>query len=344
MANWLGIDIGGANIKLADANQFARSIFFPLWKTPNRLSNAIADLVGEAGPFDGLAVTMTGELADCYSTREEGVCRILEQLTAVVPAPMVRVYAVGGEWLSVGQAARRPWDVAASNWYALAQFSARYTDHKPAVLLDIGSTTCDVIPIMNGEVHTEARVDSQRLQALQLVYTGVERTPICAVTQQLPLHGSPCPVMSELFATMSDAYLWTGDLPEDAESTETCDGQPKTRSCAAFRLARMVGEDGSSLCDQDIDSIAEAAIDAQAQQLASALDRQRKSFGRAKCDRLVTSGHGDFLVDAVLHRLEWNPQRLSLMQLLGPEISRCGPSHAIAALATEQLSNSAVTT
>jgi len=32
--SWLGIDIGGANIKVADGADYAASHFFPLWLRP----------------------------------------------------------------------------------------------------------------------------------------------------------------------------------------------------------------------------------------------------------------------------------------------------------------------
>ncbi len=75
-------------------------------------------------------------------------------------------------------------------------------------------------PIRDGEIATEAKCDSQRLRAKQLVYTGIERTPLCAVASTLPLHGESCPVMAELFATMGDVYIWLGQLPESPQDCE----------------------------------------------------------------------------------------------------------------------------
>ncbi len=336
MAKWLGLDIGGANIKVADSNRFALSRPFPLWKYPDRLHLAIGELIHSAPEFDALAVTMTGELCDCYQTREEGVCRILEQLTSIVPSPLVRVYSTSGEWLAVNQAARHPWTVAASNWHALATYALRWVGEAAGLLIDVGSTTCDLIPLKQGAIATEATTDSQRLVAGQLIYTGVERTPVCSIVRSLPLRGQSCPVMNELFATVRDAYLWIGELSEDTECCDTADGKPATRSGAAFRLARMVGEDGASLGEQEMDDIADTIAEAQANLIARAIANQRTLLGDSECGQIIVSGHGDFLVDEALRILNWKPQRISVKELLGPMLSRCAPAFAVATLATEQ--------
>jgi (4-(4-[2-(gamma-L-glutamylamino)ethyl]phenoxymethyl)furan-2-yl)methanamine synthase len=334
---WLGIDIGGANIKVADCTGFARSVAFPLWKFPNQLGKTIGEILRMAPEFHCLAVTMTGELADCYETREEGVCRILEQLTSIVPAPLVRVYSVDGTWHTVSQAARIPWQVAASNWHALAQYCLPFADGEPALLVDVGSTTTDIIPLYK-KVCTDATSDSQRLIARQLVYAGVERTPVCSLVKTLPLYESECPVMAELFATTADVYTWLCFRPETHESLNTCDGRPDTRHGAKFRLARMVGEDGSTISDADVEKIAEAIADAHASLIAQSIVAHREQFKKPALQRVITSGHGEFVVDAALRHLRWSPKRVRLVEELGEEASRCAPARAVACLAEMQLS------
>ena len=43
--NWLGLDIGGANIKIADGNGFAMQRGFPLWKSPEKLAQTLRTLI-----------------------------------------------------------------------------------------------------------------------------------------------------------------------------------------------------------------------------------------------------------------------------------------------------------
>ena len=50
-----------------------------------------------------------------------------------------------------------------------------------ALLLDLGSTTCDIIPIAYAHPQPFGRTDTARLKSGELVYCGVRRTPLCAV-------------------------------------------------------------------------------------------------------------------------------------------------------------------
>ena len=332
---WIGLDIGGANIKLADGHAYARSCAFPLWKRPDELVHQIAKMIDDCPEFDRVAVTMTGELADCFQTREEGVCRILEQVTQLLPSAIVSVYAVDGTWCNPASAARKPWDVAASNWHATAQFAIRYAPTDHCMLIDIGSTTTDLCVLSESKVASDCRVDSERMQQQQLVYSGIERTPISSICSELPLHGQSCPTMAELFATTRDAYLWLNKLNEAPEDCDTADGRPATRAQAAFRLARMVGEDGASLVDSDIDEIAQAIFDRQTEQIAKAMAKLRSQH--SDCDSLLLCGHGSFVVQKACQHLDWKPITQNFDDLVGPAISRCLPAHAVAVLASEQV-------
>ncbi len=305
-----------------------------MWREWQSLAVSIAKLLDECPPFVGVAVTMTGELADCFATRAEGVAIILEQVTSVLPAQMVRIYSVDGSWKTVSQSARDPWSVAASNWHGLARFASKLVKGKSCVLVDVGSTTTDLIPIRKGKIQLEARTDSQRLQAGALVYTGVERSNIAAIVSQVTLFGASCPVMNEQFATMRDVYQWIGEIEDAPHDCATADGKPATRDAARYRLARVVGEDGSTLADIDIDQIANQIASAQTKLVAKAF---AKVTGGLKFDCVALSGHGDFLIDAALAVCGWEGPRIRLGETLGSHLSRCAPAYAIATLASEEL-------
>ena len=55
--------------------------------------------------------------------------------------------------------------------------------HPDALLIDVGSTTADVVPIVAGRVAATGRNDLERLQAGELVYTGVLRTNLAAIAR-----------------------------------------------------------------------------------------------------------------------------------------------------------------
>ncbi len=357
---WLGLDIGGANIKAAHTSQWSESASFPLWRFPDNLGTAVAQVLEKAPAFVGIALTMTGELADCYQTRAEGVARILEQVTNIVPASMVQVYGVDSKWRSVSAAARDPWMVAASNWHALASYVSQSLDCASALLIDIGSTTTDLIPMIDGRLAIAARTDSQRMQCGALVYTGTERSNVAAISGQVPLHGSPCPVMNELFATSMDVHLWLGDREDSPDRCDTADGKPATRSLARYRLARIVGEDGSTLADDDIDAIAQKIRRDQSQLIADAMQkvwaqaqpRSVDSLARGKNSRtnkkngaqsrstpeqIIVCGQGDFLVEDAISLLEWSVPRKSWKESFGLDLSRSAPAYAVAKLAQMQM-------
>ena len=69
----LGLDIGGANIKAADGEGYAQSFHFAMWRDSQRLAQQIRTAISEAPPSDHLAVTMTGELADCFESKAAGI-------------------------------------------------------------------------------------------------------------------------------------------------------------------------------------------------------------------------------------------------------------------------------
>ena len=305
-----------------------------MWRDWRTLAISIGKLLDECPAFSGVAVTMTGELADCFATRAEGVAIILEQLTSILPASMVRVYCVDDTWKTVSQSARDPWSVAASNWHGLARFAIRFVGSRSCLMIDIGSTTTDLIPIRNALISLKARTDSQRLQAGALVYTGVERSNVAGLVPEVMLFGSSCPVMNEQFATTLDVYLWLRQIEDKPDDCETADHKPATRDAARNRLARIVGEDGSTLADTDIDRIAEQIAAAQTKLVAKAFT----SHHAFEC--VAMSGHGDFLIEAALAAHGWDGERIRLRELLGPDLSRCAPAYAIATLASEELNGS----
>ena len=205
---WLALDIGGANIKSADGRGYCAIEPFALWRQPDRLSETLRKVIDTAPPCERIAATMTGELADCFQSKAEGVVHILDAHR--IAADGRRIARLSGRWTVriVARSQRRtPLSVAAANWHALASFAGRFVKDETALLIDIGSTTTDVIPLVDGLPRNQGKTDTQRLLCGELVYTGVERSPVCAVVGHLPYRGQLCPVAQELFATTWDAYL-----------------------------------------------------------------------------------------------------------------------------------------
>ncbi|MBX7169115.1 MAG: tetrahydromethanopterin-linked C1 transfer pathway [Pirellulales bacterium] len=334
--NVLALDIGGANLKLADGCGFAVARPFPLWQQPGRLGDALVAVLAAAPAAEVLAVTMTGELADCYATKRAGVGAILDAVGQAAGSRRTLVYLTDGSFASPETARQRFLEAAASNWHALASFAARFLEGAPGLMFDIGSTTCDIVPVLDGRPATRAKTDPARLMTGELVYAGVRRTPICAVVDRLPWRGNYCPVAAELFAATGDVYLLLEELAEDPGRCDTADGRAQTKDAAWDRMAR-------SICADREMFDAESAIEA-ATFVAKALERRvadgarKVVFAMPEPPRAVlVSGEGEFLARRVLSRLRLNAQVISLGEQFGAAASQTAPAHALAVLARAYL-------
>jgi (4-(4-[2-(gamma-L-glutamylamino)ethyl]phenoxymethyl)furan-2-yl)methanamine synthase len=85
MAQTIGIDIGGANTKVASASGAARSFYFPLWRK-NDLANLLRRVKDDFKP-ERVGIVITGELADTFSSKKEGICSIAEVANSVFSNP-----------------------------------------------------------------------------------------------------------------------------------------------------------------------------------------------------------------------------------------------------------------
>jgi hypothetical protein len=291
----LGWDVGGANLKAArivGSESAARVVErpFALWRGPGRLPRMLAEVADELGPADLMAVTMTAELADCFATKREGVASVLDAFRSAFPGVEPWVYGVDGRFRRPSAARDEPLRVAAANWRASAALVARTSSD--ALFIDVGSTTTDVIPIVGGRVASRGQTDPARLRSGELVYTGLLRTPVCAIVRSLPFRGRRCRVAAELFAVAADVHRWLGRIDEEGYACETPDGRGRSRLAAGARLARMVGADLEMLGADEITAMAEHVARVQVQQIARAIAQVRRRLGAAAPGVAVVAGHG----------------------------------------------------
>jgi (4-(4-[2-(gamma-L-glutamylamino)ethyl]phenoxymethyl)furan-2-yl)methanamine synthase len=193
----------------------------------------------------------------------------------------------------------RPWDVAAANWVATALAVA--DAHSDALLIDVGSTTTDIVPIAAGRVAATAHDDLERLLAGELVYTGVLRTNLAAIAPRVPVRGGWCPVSSEYFAISADVHLVLGRLTPEAYDCLTPDGRPATVEFARERIARLVCADVEQLDTAEIDAIAAFLAGEQLRQIEDAARRVARPLPPGA--PIVAVGSGAFLGRAVAERL-----------------------------------------
>ncbi|MBS0545612.1 MAG: H4MPT-linked C1 transfer pathway protein [Proteobacteria bacterium] len=242
----IGWDIGGAHVKasllvdgrIADIVQWPT----PMWQGLEHLDRAVAATRARWPQFGTArhAVTMTAEMADLFPNREAGVLAIAGRLGEQL-ASEVRFFAGDAGWAKLDAVAQNWEAIASANWLATARMVA--LSHPDALLVDIGSTTTDLIPIVAGQPSPVGRSDAARLASGELVYLGVVRTPLCALARRIPFDGSYINVMNEFFATTADVFRLTGELDPDHDQYPPADGGSKDTAATCQRLARMIGRD-----------------------------------------------------------------------------------------------------
>jgi probable H4MPT-linked C1 transfer pathway protein len=300
----LAVDIGGANTKAAWLDgRSLRTVSrpFEVWRDRTALSTVLCDVAAEvaAGPAQAVAITMTAELSDAFRTKREGVAFVLDAAQDALGDWPLSVLTTAGELVSVEAARARPWDVAAANWVATALAVAEM--HADALLIDVGSTTADIVPIADGRVAATGHNDLERLLAGELVYTGVLRTNLAAIAPRVPVRGDWCPVSSEYFAISADVHLVLGHLTPEAYDCPTPDGRPATVAFARERIARLVCADVEQLDEDEIDAIAAFLYDEQSRHLVDAARRVQRPL--APDAPVVAVGSGAFLGHNVAARL-----------------------------------------
>ena len=231
-------------------------------------------------PDEPAVVVMSGELADCFENKMEGISFIVDAVRKAFPS--ARFYGTDGKFHD-----RAVPQLAAANWLASSDYLRE--EYPEAVLLDIGSTTADIIPLNNFE-SLKGLTDLRRLQRGYLLYTGMLRGTIAALVRSVTLDSVETPVSSEYFAASADAHLVLGHITPAEYSTDTPDKKEKTRIAALRRLARVVCADLDEIGENGAYQIAGQFWDAQRNLITG--DRSARSWKTSCSTSLLTAGIG----------------------------------------------------
>jgi probable H4MPT-linked C1 transfer pathway protein len=301
---FVGLDVGGVNTKAArwrDGQIATVSRPLEVWRGRDALADVIAGALREvgAGGDDEVALTMTAELSDAFAGKREGVEFVIDATEVALGGRSPVVLTAAGELVGAAAARARPFDVAAANWMATAlEVAAVLPD---ALVIDIGSTTADVIPLAGGKVNASGRTDLDRLLAGELVYTGLLRTNLATIARRVPVRGGWCPVSSEQFAISADMHLILGHISPSAYVCPTPDGRAATVELARQRVARLVCSDLEQVAGEEIDAIAAYLYGEQLRLLTEAAQRAGQ-----RCPAhapVVALGTGSFLAREVAARI-----------------------------------------
>lgn len=338
----IGWDIGGAHMKAVLLDHDGQMLSAvqqpcPLWMGLEQLTMA-ANSILKSFTLETIninhTITMTGELVDLFSDRETGVKEIAQYMANLLQGD-IWFYQITDEpklrFLQLAQVAQHAHTIASANWHASATWLAKQL--KAAILVDIGSTTTDIIAIKDAQIKLSGTTDAQRMQLGSLIYTGVVRTPVMAVSQILTVDNNQTHIAAEHFATMADVYRLTEELPENADMSNTADGADKSMKASAKRLARMVGHD---LNDKSMDVWRDLAHDCRDRQInfLSATIRRQIEPGMT----IIGAGAGVFLVEVLAKQLghEYQTMDRFLDSVLTKEalqqVITCFPAYAVAQL------------
>ncbi|MEM4575881.1 MAG: hydantoinase/oxoprolinase family protein [Candidatus Nezhaarchaeales archaeon] len=249
---FLGIDIGGANIKASlfkVDNYFelkSVKLHYPIWiRGVNELPRAIEHVMSLLGCSNAnyVALTMTAELSDIFKDKREGVEKIIFNLKQVFKD--FKVIATDGSLLDPDDAVKRFMDVAAANWWCVGWFAAQLNES--CVVVDVGSTTTTITPVVKGRSAASGFNDLEKMSLGEIVYVGSLRTPVSSVVSAVPVNGILCRVSSEYFANIGDVNILLGLLKEEEYDVGTPDGRGKSLEDCHYRLSRVVCGDGKML-------------------------------------------------------------------------------------------------
>ena len=334
----VGWDLGGVHVKAAlVAGGLVRAVVqapCPLWRGLPTLDRTLAELPDWARGSARHAVTMTGELTDCFEDRTDGVARLSSWAAANLAGP-VAIYAGRAGFVAPGEAGGRAADVASANWHATAALVGRHLGQ--ALLVDVGSTTADLIPVVGGRPEAAGYSDAERLETGELVYTGVVRSHLVALVGEAPWRGRRTRLMAETFANTADVYRLTGDLPEGADQQHSPDMKGKSLPESETRLARTIGRDRGEGSAAEWRALAGHFAEAQLRLLHDAAATVLSRPGLGSDAPLVACGAGAFLVARLAARL--GRPCLTFTDLVAERIagepgwaSTCGPAVAVALL------------
>lgn len=354
MVSVVGLDIGGVNTKAAFLNTQKDNVkklktaieYFPIWKRGKerlpQVLEKLRKLLVKSATLNGVGVTMTAELSDVYWSKKEGVNHILDCVSQIFADVPTFVLNVDAKLISVKDARKKPLKVAAANWAATGWMVSQIIEN--CLIIDVGSTTTSVIPIINGKIAAKGRTDLEKLLNGELVYTGALRTNVATIVNYVPIRGGKACVSSELFAQSGDVHLLLNHIREEDYTVETADGRKKTKKEAMARLARVVCAGIDMLSEQEVIDMARFIYERQLEHIAEGLrqvyERMRQRI-QGDVPVVVTGLGRNFLAEKAAEKANLH-EVIDLGELLGVNTAFVSPSVGLALMVASKLEGKAV--
>jgi len=324
--------------------------YFPFWEKtlddlPQMLRRIVNNLIIRSGyslsDVDKIAVAMTAELSDAFQTKKEGVRIIMDALKEVFDLQKIFLICTLNKYISFEDAASRYELVAAANWVSTALYLGGFESQ--CILIDAGSTTIDVIPIVNSVPVTTGKTDIERLMHHELIYTGGLRATIPSIIHHVPYKGKEIRISFEKFALISDVHRILNNISEEQYINDTADNRSKSLENCYARLARVLCMDLEEISKQELDQIAVYIYNRQIKIISTEMRQfmtllSKKAPELAQDPKFVITGlSGKFLIRNALEGLGFNEIH-DYEKITGIPDNVSSSAHAVAGALFQQLS------
>ena len=333
----LGLDIGGANTKASSPDGcYARSVYLPLWKD-SRLEDILFKIKEDCPDVEKVAVVMTGEGADSFLEKRLGVRYIKQNVESVFDD----VY-----YLNVDGTFEK--DITdekkffSANW--IASVIKLMELEEDFLFIDMGSTTTDIIPVIDGRICSR-KTDFERLLDGTLIYIGALRTDVSTMAEKVKILSRDrySPIAKERYAQMADVYNILGSIKEKDYICETPDGKGRSIEDSKRRLARIVCCDLEDLEDCDVVHIADEIKMVEINMLSDGINKiLNKKEWDGRIENIFIAGSGEFVVREALKRVKDLYNITSLAEIFGDEISSVFPAFSVGSLLERSLKDNLI--
>jgi len=340
MAITAGYDVGGAHLKVAlaeDGRTIAvTQIACPLWRGLDRLDAALAEAAPLTARANRHAATMSGELCELFPDRRSGVAAILDRLAALL-APEMMIWMGPRGFGNIEEARADPMSVASTNFLASAALVARRVP--AALLIDMGSTTTDIVAVAGAQPQPRGITDAERLATGELVYTGLTRTDVSVVMQRAKFQGREQRLAAGGFASMADVRRILGELPDGVDQHGTADGRGKSVEESVARFARCFGCDAIDASIDDWRKSAREIADKQMTEVRAAVEEVLAAASLPAGTPVVAAGIGAPQIEALTQAHGRETVWFGALANAAPDCeewaTRCAPAVAVVLLAQD---------
>jgi len=336
-----GYDIGGAHLKVAIAEDgrtiAVNQIACPLWQGLDRLDVAFAKAAHLSRRAERHAATMTAEMCEIFPDRRTGVHTLVDRLITILGSE-TRFWIGPRGFAFAEEAHQHPDCVASTNFLAAAALVGKRLGD--GLLIDMGSTTTDIIPVSIGRPCPRGLNDGTRLATSELVYTGLTRSDVATVAHEVTFKGRTQRLAAGNFATMADARRILGELPDNADQQDAADHRGKTLDESVARFARCLGRDSVDATHDDWSDAARDIVDQQLRAIHNACSQVLAATPLPEDAPVVAAGIGAPLVTTLASKLSRPCRNFGDLANATDDCrlwaTRCAPAAAVALLATAE--------